>query len=563
MGDSKRDRTHGPLSFDLTNRPWIPVLRQDGTQGEMSLREVFAHAGSLRQVIGDVPTQDFALLRLLLALAHDALRGPADIDAWTGLWADADCFAPLEPYLDAHQERFDLLHPVTPFFQVPELRTIRGNIASLNRIVADVPNGQPFFSARMPSVERLSFAEAARWVVHTHAYDTSGIKTGVAGDDRVKDGKVYPLGVGWAGSLGGIFVEGGTLRETLLLNLVAANEGGLERPARDLPAWRREPSGPGAGPVRQPSGRCDLYTWQTRRLRLDYDVSGVTGVVLGYGDPLAPRNLHACEPMTAWRRSEVQEKKLGQVPVYLPLEHDPGRTLWQGLSSLMMDRPGAAAGSEAASRMRPGVLEWVSRLVTSGVLPHHFQIRARAVTAVYGTQQSVIDEIIDDDLSISAGLLHQQNRALAEQATGAVTDAKNAVNVFSDFAADLTRTTGADGEAARAQARDLGFSAVDAPFRVWLSRLADTEDADRDRDWWRQELYRLFSHLGDQMLAAAGDAEWKGRITATAKGTVWLNSAYVDGWFRYRLTAALSSPSSSNSSASKAPTGSGAEEALS
>ncbi|GDY59579.1 hypothetical protein SVIO_102020 [Streptomyces violaceusniger] len=248
----------GPPSFDLTSQPWIPVLYRDGRQDELSLREVFAQASDLARIVGDVPTQEFALLRLLLAVAHDALDGPQDADQWADWWEDEDCFFSVPSYLDTHRERFDLLHPVAPFFQVAGLRTSRDEVFSLNRIVADVPNGEPFFTARMPSVERLGFAEAARWVVHAHAYDTSGIKTGVVGDSRAKNGKVYPLGVGWAGNLGGVFAEGDTLRETLLLNMVAHHTNRHRSDPDDRPAWRREPCGPGAalGGGRRGCGTC-------------------------------------------------------------------------------------------------------------------------------------------------------------------------------------------------------------------------------------------------------------------------------------------------------------------
>src|SRR5689334_22817547 len=98
------------LSFELTSRPWIPVLRGDGSQDELSLRQVFARAGELQRVVGDLATQEFALVRLLLAVAHDALDGPADIEEWAELWEDPDCFAPVQAYLEEHRERFDLLH---------------------------------------------------------------------------------------------------------------------------------------------------------------------------------------------------------------------------------------------------------------------------------------------------------------------------------------------------------------------------------------------------------------------------------------------------------------------
>lgn len=70
------------LSFDLTTEPWIPVLRLNGEHAELSLRQVFEEARKLRRIVGDLPTQEFALLRLLLAVAHDALDGPRDTAHW-------------------------------------------------------------------------------------------------------------------------------------------------------------------------------------------------------------------------------------------------------------------------------------------------------------------------------------------------------------------------------------------------------------------------------------------------------------------------------------------------
>ncbi|MFD4606983.1 type I-E CRISPR-associated protein Cse1/CasA [Streptomyces sp. NPDC058440] len=535
----------GVLSFDLTTRPWIPALRRDSSQAELSLREVFEQAHDLRRIVGDLPTQEFALVRLLLAVAHDALDGPPDTDAWADLWADENCFAPVGAYLDQHRGRFDLLSADAPFFQTAGLRTAKDEVFSLNRIVADVPNGEPFFTARMPTVERLTFAEAARWVVHAHAYDTSGIKTGVEGDDRAKGGKVYPLGVGWAGSLGGVFVEGRTLRETLLLNLVAADTSNLEIDELDAPAWRRRQCGPG-GAERPPTGVRDLYTWQTRRLRLHFDETGVHGVVLGYGDPLTARDRQHREPMTAWRRSRPQEKKLRRTPVYLPREHDPERSAWRGLGALVATETERAQGAEPADYLPPGILEWVARLVTEGELERGFLVRARIIGARYGTQQSVIDEIVDDHVSMAVVLLHQQDRRYAEQAVAAVGDADLAVNALGDLATNLARAAGTETEGPRSSARDLAYGLLEAPYRNWLVRLADTDDPYAQRTTWQQQVYGIVGRLGDRLMSAAGDAAWQGRIVQLKHGTEWLNSALAGKWFRAALYKGLGRPDSSD-----------------
>ncbi|MFF3838673.1 type I-E CRISPR-associated protein Cse1/CasA [Streptomyces sp. NPDC001930] len=527
------------LSFDLTQQPWIGVLQQSGEQEELSLREVFEQADRVQQLAADLPTQEFALLRLLLAVAHDALDGPRDLEHWSRLWSDPRCFDGVAAYLDSHRSRFDLFDARVPFFQTAQLRTAKDEVSSLNRIVADVPNGEPFFSARLPAVNRLGFAEAARWVVHAHAYDTSGIKSGVVGDARAKGGKVYPLGVGWAGNLGGVYVEGENLRETLLLNLVAFDTSGLTFKNEDRPAWRREPSGPG-GAERAPDGVRDLYTWQSRRLRLHADAEGVHGVVLGYGDPLTARNMHTREPMTAWRRSPAQEKKHGEPLVYLPREHDPARSAWRGLASLIADRaqhPQDSAG--VAAYLRPGVLDWVARLVTRRALPRGFPVRARIAGSIYGTQQSVVDEVVDDQLTMAVVLLHEQDREYAQQAIDAVEDADQAVKALGDLATDLERAAGSDNESPRAAARDRAFGDIEGPYRAWLAALGETDDPYAERDRWKAEVYAIVSRLGARMIADAGDAAWQGRTVPSKQGSVWLNSALADQWFRARLRKCL------------------------
>jgi CRISPR system Cascade subunit CasA len=537
------DQAAGPaglLSFDLTGCPWLPVQLLEGGEAELSLRQVFAGAGQIRRLAGDLPTQDFALTRLLLAIAHDALRGPADVEAWAELWEDEDPFAAVHDYLDAHRDRFDLFHPGTPFFQTPGLHTSGGEVFSLNRIVADVPNGSPFFTTRFPGVRRIGFAEAARWVVHAHAYDTAGIKTGVVGDPRAKSGRAYPQGVAWSGNLGGVLAEGPTLRETLLLNLIAADE--LPSGPGDAPAWRRPPTGPGAAAdlASRPAGPRDLYTWQSRRLLLHADTEGVHGVVLSYGDPLAVQNAHNTEPMSAWRRSPAQEKRLGKPLVYMPREHDPARAAWRGLEALIAPRDDdTAVGGEPPSSLRPRVVHWLARLTGDGILPRSTLLRLRTFGALYGTQRSVIDEVTGDAVALAVVLLQESDSELGQAAVDAVVDADAAVRALGDLAGDLARAAGSESDAGRDVARDAGFGALDGPYRLWLAGLGEGDDPRRARADWQRTARRLVGRLGEELVASAGAAAWQGRVVSHAKGETWLNTASADWWFRSRLGKAL------------------------
>ncbi|MGW8726278.1 type I-E CRISPR-associated protein Cse1/CasA [Streptomyces sp. NPDC055808] len=530
------------LSFDLTSRPWLPVLRTDGSTVDLSLRQVFAQAGKIRRLVGDLPTQDFALMRLLLAIVHDTLDGPRDSEQWADLWDDGAPFAPVEAYLDVHRERFDLLHPLTPFFQTPGLRTSKDEVFSLNRIVADVPNGELFFTMRSRGAQRITFAEAARWTVHAHAYDTSGIKTGTVGDPRTKAGKAYPQGVGWAGSIGGVLAEGRTLRETLLLNLVAADAGVVRTTSGDRPAWRAEPSGPGAAGdlAGRPYGIRDLYTWQSRRLRLHFDAQGVHGVVLTYGDPLPVQDRQTQEPMTGWRRSPAQEKKLGRPLVYMPREHDPSRAAWRGLASLIAGRDLDTSGpAEPATSLRPGVVHWLAHLTTEGFLPRGTLVQLRTYGAVYGTQQSVTEEITEDGVDMAVVVLHERDRWLGQCAIDAVADADRAVKALGSLAGDLARAAGQEGDAARSAALDLGYATLDHAYRKWLASLRDGDAPQERRAEWQRTAQAEIRVLGRRLIAQAGQKAWAGRVVTGPKGEVWLCSDAATGWFTRSLNRDL------------------------
>ncbi|MDX3388332.1 type I-E CRISPR-associated protein Cse1/CasA, partial [Streptomyces niveiscabiei] len=541
----------GPPSFNLAVEPWLPVQRSDGTTAQLSLLDLFQQADSVRRLVGDVPTQEIALLRLLLAILHDALDGPAEIEDWEDLWLSADPFAAVADYLAQHRDLFDLFDSERPFYQVAGLHTAKHEVAPLSRIVADVPVGEAFFTMRRPGVEALSYAEAARWLVHAHAFDTSGIKSAMVGDDRAKAGKVYPLGVGSLGHLGGVFAEGATFRETLLLNLIALEEpeaGFDDRAVKDLPVWRRpEPLGPGERESvdgrSAPVGLRDLYTWQSRRIRLDAQAGAVTGVVLGYGDPLTLAAPWKCEPMSSWRRSEAQEKKQGRTPFYTPLRHDPSRAAWRGLEALLPARRQVSDDGrrgEPDRVLRSGVARWFAKVITASEIPAGTLVRLRLVGAVYGTQQSVVDEIVDDSVVLPVVALHETNQIYGAAAVDAVSDAELAVVALGHLAANLARAAGTDPATPQASARDLGFGTLDGPYRAWLKDLLSFPDLVTARQEWKNTVHRHLLRLGQQLLDSAGPAADEGRLTdVPGLGVRLMDVSRADQFFRLRLYKVL------------------------
>lgn len=56
--------------FNLLEEAWIRVLKDDCSEELVSLPEAMIHAHEYRDLCGDTPEQDMAVLRLLLAVLH-------------------------------------------------------------------------------------------------------------------------------------------------------------------------------------------------------------------------------------------------------------------------------------------------------------------------------------------------------------------------------------------------------------------------------------------------------------------------------------------------------------
>lgn len=525
-------------ALDLIHEPWLRVRDLDGKADELGILPTLGLAHRLAGLSGDVATQTFALTRMLLAVLHGALAGPRDDADWAELWAAETLpMEPVERYLATHRDRFDLFHPRTPFLQVADLHTASGSTTGTATLIADVPNGVKFFTTRLGVDFSLTYAEAARWLVHCQAFDISGIKTGAVGDDRVKGGRGYPIGVGWSGLIGGVLLEGATLKETLLLNLMSCDFSEYPRdPQVDRPAWERAPvtsaeETPGG---RAPTGPVDLYTWQSRRLRLIPVDGRVCDALVCNGEKLTPQNKHGLEPHTAWRRSEPQQKKLGLPLVYMPREHDPDRAIWRGLQSLL---PGKASRqkADAAPAISPGILDWLGHLTLERLIGDDHEVRVRAIGMIYGSNNSVTDDVVDDTLSLRSALAREDAEQLAELATSCVAAAEGAARVLGNLAGDLAAAAGGDGTGRRSRAMEAVYAELDGPFRRWLAALRGDSDTVAVQAAWHHAVRDIVQAAADDLLFRVPPACWEGR---SVRGRV-LTAAHAASRFRRDLREAL------------------------
>ena len=534
-------------SFNLLDEPWIRVTRLDGAPDEVSLLSLFREATDIAGIHGEIASQDTAVLRLLLAICHRAMDGPEDLDVWEEYWRDPGSLGrDAVDHLERHRERFDLRDPDRPFFQVAGIRAASGKTSGLESLIADVPNGNPFFTTRIAEgLESIGWAEAARWLVHVHAFDPAGIRSGAVGDPLAKKGRSFPIGTGWAGQIGTVTVMGENLERTLLLNTVVCKEiSDLVDvdPEEDLAPWEREPDGPARAPAREPLGPVDCYTWQTRRVLLHGDDDGVTGLFLGNGDRATPQNRFLVEPMTAWRYSEPQSRKL-KAPVYMPCKLSKDRAFWRGLSALVAQPSSpitVKSAGEVTPYRSPGVVVFYRKLMRRRIVSASGLIPLHAVGIEYGAQEAVVAELVDDVLSLPAGLLGQKNKRMLAVVRGAMEETEQVATALWVLARDLDRARGGSpdtGKDAGRHAAAAFYQVIDERFPRWLASL-DQEDPDRAHVRWRGLLRSEALEQQKELASAVPDTAFAGR--GEGKGRADVSRALL--FFRRALNKTAPAP---------------------
>ncbi len=192
--------------------------------------------------------------------------------------------------------------------------------------------------------KRLSYAEAARWLLYVNAYDDTSAKPTKAGKTE-NEGKMPSPGAGWLGKIGFVCINGNNLFETLLLNFVLTDENDAIWTSC-IPAWELEtPRSKERTEISLPHDQAALLTVQSRRLILHRDGKYVTGYHLLGGDFFAKENAFT-EQMTVW--GTLKDKK-GNVIGYQPRRHSKSRQLWRDFSSYLPTEKNVPI---------PGVIRW-------------------------------------------------------------------------------------------------------------------------------------------------------------------------------------------------------------
>ncbi|HHT02553.1 MAG TPA: type I-E CRISPR-associated protein Cse1/CasA [Firmicutes bacterium] len=505
-------------AFNLLHEPWIVVLNGEGMTETVSLLTALERAHEFVGLAGELPTQDVTILRLLLAALygtfvredihgnHKTIRTSQEaLERWLSLWKLGRFpTGPIQRYLGTYIERFYLFHPKHPFYQVafpePPQDTDGKEISftwkyacELAGDVAESGNVPRLFAGRRDT-NKLSFAEAARWLLYTHAFGVA--PAGSPGNKRVIKG----YGLPWLSQLGIIWATGDNLFETLMFNFVLLDQRDNPWPVGDM-YWEAHEELT-ADTIKDiafhpPRSPAELYTMQFRRIRLQREERGVTGYELWSG--IVPDFRDAFyEPMTVWRKKDNT----------LPKKHSSEKQMWRDFAAIFSEEDGAEL---------PGVVRWIHTLQSEGGVQLPL-IRFHTAGVNY-TKNTAIEHVFADSLKINAGLLSELGEAWIPRISNLLKITDKSVRLLDTLASDLAKASGdSDGPGRRAgeaigrAAKAEAYFKLDMPFRSWLAGIDPSKtDKTEAEQSWRYLVQRVLQEIGEEMVYRAGNKAMVGR----------------------------------------------------
>lgn len=525
--------------FCLLKEPWIRVLTPECDLMEVSLKEALLNAHKYAGLGGEMPAQDVAVLRLLVAVVHTVFtrwnthghRSSVQdedeaINRWKELW-DMSQFPTdvLEAYLDQWEDRFWLFHPERPFYQVPSAQNgTENSVAKLNGEVSESNNKARLFSmVAGKGKERMTYAEAARWLMFMNGYDDCAAK------QRDKSDGSRSVTVGWLGKIGLVLAQGTNLFETIMLNMVMLDGNGQLWEDDDHPVWEAEKLREKERQIiTMPNDLSGLFTLQSRRILLRRQDNHVVGYALLGGDAFDDMNA-VNEPMTLWKYDEDKKTKVG---FYRPRRHERIRQIWRDFELMTENED---------SYRRPGVVEWCGLLRRDHVLSRSKLVTFRTVCVRYdSSQSSSITDSFLDSLTFHIDLLSEIGKDWRKQAVNQIGKINEVANKCWELALNLCAATGQEGDNAKQQASEAKerlYEELDLPFRAWLSSL-NPEQTVKERQQsisqWEYEVRTCALRLGQEMANDKGDVAFIGRSIEDKKKKVsrHYSSPEAIKWYR-------------------------------
>ncbi|RLK64294.1 type I-E CRISPR-associated protein Cse1/CasA [Atopobacter sp. AH10] len=524
--------------FNLIEEAWIKVINLNGDNEMVSIRDVFAKASQYQALAGDTRTQDFAVLRILLAILQTVfirydLDGnlrelPEDdedqedldsfdqsvIDDWREVWRKESFPNILFEYLEHWRDRFYLFDKEYPFMQVTKKEIDPVKISkptpssmaarNFNRLISESANKIALFSPKCDGKDQinkdiLTESDLARWLITLQSY--------IGLSDKVIFGKEkYKASKGWLFDLGGIYFEGKNLFQTLWLNCILLHPDHTYRYQSPKPCWESEPSELIASYLTNlnPDNLATLYTVWSRAVYVDPESQ--------LNEPFScqivklPELEHKdqfLEPMTLWRFNRQGPNK----EHFTPIKHVASQSLWRSFGLV------ALSSQAFDDHHQPGLITWIDQFAD---LLDRDLITLNSVSMQddnNATSWVPTDEICDQ-LNVNAfTLIDLGEGRWVVRINDVVEKTKKVVSVtYKHFLDDLQEIRNQSGNKFSDKQVDALYYQIDGPFKKWLFSLDSQDNKDQRILEWYHVLYRIIKGQADQLVKRAGPRDYTGIV---------------------------------------------------
>lgn len=531
--------------FNLLHQPWIRVMKNlKGDTEELSIVDVFKQSDSIIDLSGDTPTQDFAVLRILLAILHTVysryqysgehyqqleidplMRQVEDIDGddiedyidelmktWEDLWNEKQYSDVLYQYLELWEDRFNLFDEDYPFFQA-RLEDISGSKINkknpsaisgktINRLISESGNKIAMFAPKSPkNKDLLTEDELVRWLITFQGYTGLSDKT-IFGSEKYKASK------GWLFDIGGIYLKGNNLLETLLLNLVLVHSDENLRAKVQRPSWEH-PSDEWIErhfEIDHPDNIAELYTRWSRAVYIDPETD--LSKPFTFNLVKIPELNHVntfIEPMTVWRYNKTGENKDN----YTPRKHPAQQAMWRSFGIITMPD---SFSTEDDHTKNPEVLKWLSEVKT---YIGDYDLRVQSVSMRddgNATSWMPIDEIVDSLRINDTVLVDIDKEGWIVRITEAVDFTKDTIEkTYRIFLNDIIKIRKLPSTHAFIQQQiEAMYYTIDQPFREWLASIRPNHTKVEKISEWQSILREIVLTESEKHLENAGARDYLG-----------------------------------------------------
>lgn len=553
--------------FNLLDEPWISVLvDKTGEKKDVSMMELFQNAGSYHSLAGEMETQNFAVMRFLLAAIQtvfsrfdfygDALPGvdlderwrqtepieeddldeyeTAVSDCWSQLYSEGYFPEVVFQYLEKWRDRFYLFDEEHPIYQVSrtEMDEIMTKIPkkkeptfiygkNLNRTISESENKIALFSpvantgnGKRGRKDVQSEAELVRWLLMFQGYSGLADKVSLSNANQ-RSSK------GWLFDLGGIFMRGSNVFETLVMNYIPESPVNSQQFVGRIqkPCWEADGSIVIQRICRESAidNLAELYTNWSRAVYIDHETNMSEPVRISVVKlPEIEHTEKSIEPMTLWKWNESGPNK----NCFTPKKHNPEQSLWRHFGIITMKN----TADGAAKQRQPGIFGQYQRLTETAGNRWTDLVGVSMADDGNATSWLPVDEITDSFRVNDMVITDTDIDGWVIRINDTVETTKEIISVvYRNYLRgiceirNLKISNPMDSYAAGFIAEETGrmYSIIDPAFKEWLSLIEpDDSKEEKIKDWYSQ-LRKMVLKQGEELFENSTARDLTGIVTET------------------------------------------------